>query len=239
MNKEKLINELTKLGIKLSESQLKLIDDFCLLLLEENKKYNLTSIREYNDVLLKHVYDSLTLIKVHDLTKNQALLDIGSGAGFPGVILKIAFPNLKITLLDSNGKKTRFLELAKKELNLKNLNIIKGRAEEYIKDNRESFDLVTARAVASLNILIELAIPYLKINGLFIAMKSDISEEIKLAKEACSHLNSEIELIQELLLPIEKSNRTLVIVKKTSKTPISYPRRYDQIIKKPLKIIVK
>jgi len=235
MNKEKLVSELTKLGIKLSDKQEKQIEEFCFILLEENQKHNLTAIRELEEVLLKHIYDSLTLIRVQDLNQEKKLLDIGSGAGFPGIILKIVFPKLKITLLDSNGKKTRFLELVKNKLNLESLIIINKRAEEYIENTRENYDFVTARAVASLNVLIELAIPFLKVDGLFIAMKSDIKEEIKLAKETCSLLNCNIEKIEELILPIEKSKRTLIVIKKTSITPNKYPRRYDQIIKKPLK----
>jgi len=235
MNKELLISELKNININLTEKQIEQIEDFCLFLLEENKKYNLTAIREYEEVLLKHVYDSLTMIQAHDLSFEQTLLDIGSGAGFPGIILKIAFPKLKITLLDSNGKKTHFLELVKQKFNLEDLTIVNDRAEEYIKNKRESYDLVTARAVASLNVLLELAIPFLKVKGLFIAMKSDIKEELKLAKETSVFLNSHIQSVEELSLPIENSKRTLVTIKKTSATPNEYPRRYDQIIKKPLK----
>ena len=235
MNKEKLVSELKNIGINLSEEQLKQIDEFCLFLLAENKKYNLTAIREYEDVLLKHVYDSLTLAMATNLESEAMLLDIGSGAGFPGIILQIAFPKLKVTLLDSNGKKTTFLKLVKEKLNLENLTVINSRAEDYIKNNREGFDLVTARAVASLNILVELAIPFLKTNGIFIAMKADIKNEIEIAKEASAVLNASLEGIQKFNLPIENSQRTLVTFKKNKPTPTQYPRRYDQIVKKPLK----
>ena len=235
MNKDTLVSELLNLNIELSEIQLKQIEDFCLFLLEENKKYNLTAIRELDDVFLKHVYDSLTIVKVLDLDKDQTLLDIGSGAGFPGIILQIVFPKLKVTLLDSNGKKTQFLELVKKRLKLANLKIINARAEDYIQNMRGTYDVVTARAVASLNVLIELAIPFLKVKGIFIAMKSEINNEIILAKDTCLFLECKIENTKELYLPVEKSKRTLVIIKKLSPTPNKYPRRYDQIIKKPLK----
>jgi len=234
MNKETLVIELLKLGIELSKEKIEQIEEFCLFLLSENKKYNLTAIRELEEVYLKHVYDSLTLIKAKDLTKEQTLLDIGSGGGFPGIILKIVFPTLKITLLDSNSKKTKFLELVKNKLKLDNLTIINARAEEYIINARECYDLVTARAVASLNVLVELAVPFLKTSGYFIAMKADILSEIELAKQSALILNFKIEEIIELKLPIQNSLRNLVVIRKLDKTPIKYPRRYEQIMKKPL-----
>ena len=241
MNKETLVSELEKINVFLSEEQLKQIDEFCLFLLAENKKYNLTAIREYEEVLLKHVYDSLTLAWVVELDSKSSLslLDIGSGAGFPGIILQIVYPNLKVTLLDSNGKKTKFLELVKEKLGLKNLTVINSRAEEYIEEKRESFDLVTARAVANLNILMEFAVPFVKLEGNFIAMKANVENEISLAIDTSLFLKCHIISIMELTLPIENSQRTMVIVEKKEKTPEKYPRRYDQIIKKPLKKLEK
>ena len=235
MNKELLINELNKLNINLSTNQIKQIDEFCKFLLAENKKYNLTAIKTYEEILLKHVYDSLTIVQAIDLKEGKSLLDIGSGAGFPGIILKIVFPHLQVTLLDSNHKKTNFLELVKKQLKLNNLEIINKRAEDYIKNKRETYDLVTARAVANLNILIELAIPFLKINGLFIAMKGNIEEEIKSSNDVCPLLNCNIQKIIKFTLPIENSNRSLIIIEKLEKTKKEYPRAYSTIMKKPLK----
>jgi len=234
MNKEELLTELKVLGLELSEDQLKKIDEFCNILLSENKKYNLTAIKEYDQVLLKHVYDSLTIVKVVDLNQSYNLLDIGSGGGFPGIILKIVFPHLEITLLDSNGKKTKFLELVKETLSLNGLTIINSRAEEYVIEKRESFDVVTARAVSDLNILLELSVPYQKIDGLFIAMKANAEEEIKNPKSACKILKCEIKDIIEFELPIDNSRRTLITVIKQDKTPSEYPRGYDKILKKPL-----
>jgi len=240
MNKETLEIELQKLGIELSTQQIKQIDEFCLFLLSENQKYNLTAIRNYEDMLLKHVYDSLTIINTTDLNNDKSILDIGSGAGFPGIILQIVFPNLKVTLLDSNGKKTQFLNLVKEKLNLVNLTVINQRAEDYIKKMRESYDIVTARAVASLNILLELAVPFIKVEtGEFIAMKGDVEDEISLAIDTSVYLNCHIISIMELKLPFENSKRTLVTVIKKEKTSKKYPRRYDQIIKKPLKTAQK
>jgi len=236
MNKEELLAELKDINIELSEEQINKIEKFCTLLISENQKYNLTAIKKYEEILLKHVYDSLTIVKAADLKKYADLLDIGSGAGFPGIILKIVFPNLDVTLLDANRKKTGFLELVKKELKLDKLTIISDRAENYVVDNRERFDIVTARAVANLSILLELSVPYQKIGGLFIAMKSNLEKEIDAGKEACKLLKCEIKEIIEFELPIEKSKRTLVTVTKQVKTPNDYPRAYDKILKKPLKI---
>ena len=235
MSKEELIYELKAIGIVISKEQLAKIEAFCHFLMTENKKYNLTAIRDYNDMLLKHVYDSLTIIKAVDLMTNVSLLDIGSGAGFPGIILKIIFPHLHVVLLDANGKKTHFLSLAKKHLNLDNLEIINERAETFVLNHRESFDIVTARAVASLNVLLELGVPYLKETGTFVVMKGNIDNELALGQEACAFLNCEISQVMKLNLPIENSNRTLILVNKNGKTPCEYPRKYDRILKMPLK----
>ena len=235
MNKEVLVQELQKININLSDEQLKQIDDFCLFLLAENKKYNLTAIRDYNETLLKHVYDSLTLSLAVDLNNEPNLLDIGSGAGFPGIIIKIVYPHLDVTLLDSNGKKTNFLKQAIQLLQLENITIVNERAETYIKAHREGFAIVTARAVASLSVLLELAVPFQKITGIFVAMKGTVESEFAEAKEACSFLGCQITELKELTLPFENSKRTLVLVKKLGKTAHLYPRTYDKILKKPLK----
>ena len=172
MNKEEFINAVSNLGLNLTFQQQKNLEIYQAFLEEYNKTTNLTTIVNEPDVYLKHFYDSLTIIKEIDLTKVDTLLDIGTGAGFPGMVLKICYPNLNVTLLDSNNKKLAFLESLKNKLNLE-VTLIHGRAEEFITDNREKFDVVVTRAVASLPILCELAIPYLKLNGYFIAMKSN------------------------------------------------------------------
>lgn len=236
MNEEIFKKELKLLNIDYRPEIQGKIELFYEILVEENSKYNLTAIKNKEDVYLKHIYDSLTLIKVIDLNQNLKLLDIGSGAGFPGIILKIFFPNLEITLLDSNNKKTYFLNLVKEKLNLTNLEIVNNRAEEYIKNKKEYYDVVVARAVSALNVLIELSIPYLKVNGKFIAMKAkENEEEIKLGKETATVLNSEIKIIEKFYLPIEKSERTLIEINKVKPTSDKFPRRYDQILKYPLK----
>ena len=175
---------------------------------------NLTRITEKEDVYLKHFYDSLTLSKVIDLKQDLTLCDVGSGAGFPGIVLKICFPNLKITLLDSLQKRVNYLNEIIKELDLKNIEAIHTRAEDYAKQNREKFDIVTARAVANLKILSELCIPMVKVNGLFIAMKANIEEEIENSMEILKKLDSKIEKIETFYLPIENSIRNIIMIQK-------------------------
>lgn len=237
MNKEELLYELKKsLTIELSPFQLKQIESFCQLLLTENQKYNLTAIKTMEEIYLKHVYDSLTITKAIDLNNCTNLLDIGSGGGFPGIILKIIFPNLNITLLDANNKKIHFLALVKDQLKLDRLNIVHARAEEYIQNHREAFEIVVARAVAGLNVLLELAIPYVSEAGVFIAMKGNIEKELSLGQMACHFLNCQIIQKIEFTLPKENSQRTLLVVKKQGKTSNLYPRTYDKILKNPLLI---
>ena len=169
MNKETFIEELAKIGIKLTDKQLDSLEKYKNILLEYNKHTNLTAIKDDNMVYLKHFYDCLTILKY---IKNGKVLDIGTGAGFPGMVLAIVNQNINVTLLDSNNKKIKFLEYLKKEININNVELVHDRAENYIANNRESFDYVTSRAVARLRILCELAIPALKVGGKFISMKA-------------------------------------------------------------------
>ena len=233
MNKEKFITELNKLNINLNNHQLEQLGTYYSLLVEENKKYNLTAITEENQVYLKHFYDSLTIVKSISLN-NQYILDIGTGAGFPGLVLKIAFPNLKIDLLDATQKKCEFLKYIIKQLSLDNINVINARAEEYTKVNREKYDIVTSRAVAPLKHLLEYSIPALKINGTFIALKSNIDEEIKNINNYYQKLHLINESIIKFKLPFEESNRTIYKVTKETKTPDIYPRTYNQIKNKDI-----
>ncbi len=195
---------------------------------------NLTGITEKEQVYLKNFYDSLTIVKVIDLNKEETLCDIGTGAGFPGIVLKILFPNLKITLIDSLNKRIEFLKIVIKELNLNNIEAIHTRAEEYAIKNIEKFDVVTSRAVAPLNILLELSIPLLKINKYFISYKGNISREIIESENALKQLDSKIDKIEEFELPKENSNRTIIKIKKQNKTNKKYPRKFSEIKKKPL-----
>lgn len=232
MNLDLFIEETKKLGIELTSQQLEKLNQFYELLISWNKKMNLTRITEKEDVYLKHFYDSLTLSKVIDLNQDLTLCDVGSGAGFPGIVLKICFPNLKITLLDSLQKRVNYLNEIIKELDLKNIEAIHTRAEDYAKQNREKFDIVTARAVANLKILSELCIPMVKVNGLFIAMKANIEEEIENSTEILKKLDSKIEKIETFYLPIENSIRNIIMIQKQKPTNNLYPRRIEKMKEK-------
>ena len=164
MNQKEFENQIKELGIIYDEDQKLKLERYYELLIEHNKVMNLTGIIDHDEVYLKHFYDSLTLIKSIDLDKEQTLCDLGSGAGFPGIVLKIFYPNLSIVLIDSLNKRINFLNTVIKELNLKNIEAIHTRIEDYSKENKEKFDIVTARAVAPLNILIELGINLVKVN---------------------------------------------------------------------------
>ena len=233
MNKEQFINELKKINIDISVDTLSKLDTYYKLLVEENKKYNLTAITEENQVYLKHFYDSLTIIKIINLN-NQYLLDIGTGAGFPGLVLKIVFPNLKIDLLDSTNKRCQFLQMVIDKLQLDNINVIDARAEEYAKDNREKYDIVTSRAVAPLKYLLEYSIPTLKVNGTFISLKSNIDEELTNINNYYQKLNLTNEKTIKFELPYESSLRTLYKITKEKPTKLIYPRTYSQIKKKDI-----
>ena len=229
MNLDLFIEETKKIGIELTSQQLEKLNQFYELLISWNQKMNLTRIIEKEDVYLKHFYDSLTLSKVIDLKQDLTLCDVGSGAGFPGIVLKICFPNLKITLLDSLQKRVNYLNEIIKELDLKNIEAIHTRAEDYAKQNREKFDIVTARAVANLKILSELCIPMVKVNGLFIAMKANIEEEIENSTEILKKLDSKIEKIETFYLPIENSIRNIIMIQKQKPTNNLYPRRIEKM----------
>lgn len=231
MNIESFIKEVELLGIKVTKENLADLNIYKDLLLEYNKKFNLTAIKTEEEIYLKHFYDSLTLVKGVDLTKNLKILDIGTGAGFPGLVLKIFYPELEITLLDSNHKKIMFLEQVIKRLNLKNITCLNTRAENLPSNYREYFDIVTSRAVAHLRILSELSIPYLKVNGKLIAMKGISETEIEESEKILTELNSNILEVIKFNLPIEGSNRSLIIVEKEKETDKKYPRSYDKLMK--------
>ena len=231
MNKNKFYEEIEKLGIILTEKQKQDLEEYYNLLVENNKKTNLTTITEKEEVYLKHFYDSLTIVKVIDLTKDLSVIDIGTGAGFPGLVLKIVFPNLKITLLDSLGKRIDFLNIVIEKLNLKGIETVHSRIEEY---KTKKFDIVTSRAVAKTNVLTELAIDLIKEKGYFIFLKSNVEEELKECNNAFNELNLKLEEKEEFLLPIENSKRTILKIKKTGKHSNKYPRNFAKIKKSPL-----
>ena len=233
MNKEELIKELEKINIFLTINEIKKLEEYYLILKEENEKYNLTRIIEQEEVYLKHFYDSLTIAKIIKIN-NQSICDLGTGAGFPGLVLAICFPQTKITLIESNGKKCNFLKKVTDKLSLENVKIINDRVEEYSKDNREIFDIVTARAVAPLKHLLEYGIPLVKVNGYFIAMKANIDEEINNIENYYKKLKIAEEDKMIFNLPKEGSLRTLIKYKKNSTTDLKYPRRYSEIKKKDI-----
>lgn len=234
MNIEQFKNELESINIIISQDQLAQLERYFELIVEWNQKINLTRIIEKEEVYLKHYYDSLTINKIIDLSKVNTLCDLGSGAGFPGIVLKILFPNINITLVDSLNKRVNFLNLVIEDLKLENIKAIHERIEDFSIKNPEKYDIVTARAVSKLNTLLELSIRTLKINGFFIGMKGDISREIIDSKNAINKLDLEVIEIMKFKLPIEESERSLIKIKKVKKTSKNYPRRMDQIKKNPL-----
>lgn len=234
MNETEFINELKNIDIILTQNQINKFKIYYEYLIEYNKHTNLTSITTKEDVYLKHFYDSCLLTKTIDFNNIDNMLDIGCGAGFPGIVIKILFPNIKLTLLDSNNKKTKFCESLSKLLELDNVKIINKRAEEYIIEKREYFDIVSARAVKNLPVLIELSIPYVKQNGYFIAMKSDYEEELNNSKNGIKVLGAEYIKTININLPNNTGIRNFILIKKINKTNPKYPRNYSQIIKKPL-----
>lgn len=237
MTIDRFIEELKKINIELTEEQLNKFKKYADFLLEYNKTTNLTAIRDIEGVYLKHFYDSLLVFdnNIVDYSQVNNLIDVGTGAGFPGVVIKIMYPSINVTLLDSNNKKTKFLEELVKILELDNVTIVNDRAENYVKNHRQEFDITIARAVSELRIIAELCLPLTKVDGYFIALKGNYMSEIESAKDTIKKLNCEIVTIKEKKLPIEDSYRSIIYVKTNKKIDEIYPRRYEQIIKKPLK----
>lgn len=227
------IEELKKIGIILNDNQLNQLEQYYELLVEKNKVMNLTGIVEKEEVYLKHFYDSLTIVKSIDLNKISNLCDIGTGAGFPGLVLKIVFPQLKVVLLDSLNKRVDFLNNVINTLNLKNIEVIHTRAEEYALSHRNSFDVTTARAVANLSILLEYAIPMTKVGGYFIALKGNVREELEDSKNALKELNTTFIDLCEFSLPVENSIRSICKFQKNGDVK-KYPRKYSEIKKRKL-----
>lgn len=235
--------KLAGLGIGLSDKQYGQFIRYYEILIEWNKVMNLTAITEYDEAVVKHFLDSLSLVKAIDikseLSKNSdlSMIDVGTGAGFPGIPLKIAFPGLNITLLDSLNKRVGFLNTVTEELGLTGITTVHGRAEDYAKKGklRESFDLCVSRAVANLSTLSEYCLPYVKIGGRFIAYKSEkTAEEISGAEKALSELGGKIVSSEEFVLPGTDLYRTLIVVEKIKATPNKYPRKAGTPSKEPL-----
>lgn len=210
MNKEEFYQSIQKLGINLTKEQKEKLQKFYQILIKENKKINLTRIVEEEDVYLKHFYDSLTITKEVDLTKVNTLCDVGTGAGFPGIVLKIVFPNLKITLIDSLQKRVNYLNETIKKLRLEDITAIHTRSENH----KEQYDLVTARAVANLEKLITWCMHLVKKDGTFVAMKANVDKELNINDKVFNKYKCKIEKVNRFLLPKENSNRSLVVIKK-------------------------
>ncbi len=233
MTKDEFIKEITKLNIAYTSDMLDKLEVYKEYLKEYNEHTNLTRITDDNDIYLKHFYDSLTIIKGIDLNKINNLLDIGSGAGFPGMVIKIFYPNISVTLLDSNNKKTKFLESLAKKLNL-NVTVVNKRVEDYAKDNLNKFDLVTGRAVASLRVLSELSLPLVKKDGYFLPLKANIDNEYDDALDTISILNGIVEKIITFNLYKDEGIRNIIVIKKIDNSCLKILRTYDKILKKPL-----
>ena len=233
----KLKEDALAFGIQLDEEQLQRFIKYYELLVEWNSFMNLTAITEFEAVCTKHFIDSISLCRAVDCSKAYELIDIGTGAGFPGIPLKIVFPNLKITLLDSLGKRVKFLNTVIAELGLQGIETIHGRAVDFAKSGmlRELFDLCVSRAVANLSILSEYCLPYVKVGGYFISYKSEkITDELQMAQTAIQILGGAVYDQKELILPNSNIYRNLLMIKKVQDTPKKYPRKAGLPSKEPL-----
>jgi len=232
-----LKNEAEKFNIKLSDKKLDKFSTYAKLLIEWNEKINLTAITDEEGITIKHFLDSLSVFQV--MPENAAtVIDVGTGAGFPGVPMKIADDKLKVTLLDSLAKRVNFLEEVLKRLSLKDIEVFHGRAEDFgiKKDFREQFDIAVARAVAALPVLLEYCLPFVKLGGTFIAMKGpDIKEELKESQKALKVLGGEIVDVREFTLYNSENKRCIVMIKKYRQTPSNYPRKSGKPTKSPIK----
>ena len=230
-------NKLNELNISLTEKMYQQFDKYYEILVEWNKVMNLTGITEYEEVNEKHFVDSLSIVKIQNLNNVKSVIDIGTGAGFPGIPLKIAFPHLKITLLDSLNKRIKFLNEVIEQLELKDIETIHGRAEDYAKQKeyRECYDLCVSRAVANLSTLSEYCLPYVKKGGLFIPYKSgEIEEELKNSEKAVKILGGSIKDVVKFELPGTDIKRSFIKIKKKEHTAKKYPRKAGLPAKEPL-----
>lgn len=235
---DKFIRQLKELELELNETQLQQFERYYELLVEWNKVMNLTAITDYEEVYEKHFLDSLAIVKVEDINKVESIIDIGTGAGFPGIPLKIAFPHLKVVLLDSLNKRINFLNTVIEELGLENVETLHGRAEDYAKkaEYREQADLCVSRAVANLSTLSEYCLPYVKVDGKFIPYKSgEITTEADEAKKAVGILGGNVKKILKFHLPDSDITRSFVVIEKKKATPKKYPRKAGLPSREPLK----
>lgn len=237
-NKEqRLIENMKMISVELTDKQVSQFIKFYEMLVEWNKVMNLTGITEYDEVVMKHFVDSLSIVKVNGFDNVTSIIDVGTGAGFPGIPLKIVFPEIKITLLDSLNKRIKFLNAVIDELELENVETIHGRAEDFSKkeDYREQYDLCVSRAVANLATLSEYCLPYVKEDGYFLPYKSgDIKEEAANSKKAVKILGGNIEDIISFEIPDTDMARTILKIHKTKATPKRFPRKAGLPTKEPI-----
>ena len=236
LNKELFYNTIKPFEISVDEEAFNRLDTFAEMLIETNKSFNLTAIKEPDDVTVKHFADCLSIFKYVDIPENAKIIDVGTGAGFPGLVLKLYRPDIQMTFLDSTKKRLGFIENVLNECGIKG-DILHMRAEEaaQLAKYREKYDFATARAVAALPVLSEYCLPFVKVGGSFVSMKSaESNEEISEAKKAINVLGGKIE--EDILFDlVENMPRRIIRIKKNSQTPTKYPRPSAQIAKKPLK----
>ena len=233
-----LTEKVKELSIVLNDKQIQQFEQYYNILVEWNKVMNLTAITEYEEVVEKHFLDSLTIVNAIHVEKIETLIDVGTGAGFPGIPLKIAFPHLKVTLLDSLNKRIKFLNEVIDLLELNDIKAIHGRAEDYAKqaEYREQYDICVSRAVANLATLSEYCLPYVKVDGLFVPYKSgEIDEELKSSEKAVSILGGKVEEVAKFQLPGTDIGRSFVKIHKIKETKKKYPRKAGMPTKEPLK----
>ena len=227
---EEFIKYSNELGINITDDILNKLDIYYNFLIEYNSHTNLTAITNKEDVYLKHFYDSLTIIKAIDLNNINTLIDVGTGAGFPGMVLAICYPNIEVTLLDSNNKRINFLNELINKLNITNVKTVHERSEIYAKTHKDMYDIVTARAVKNMKELTELCLPLVKVDGYFIPLKGNIEDELDNSKDIISKINGTIEDIITFNLP-NGDSRNIIKIKKIDKCPDKYPREYKEIVK--------
>lgn len=228
MNIEQFIELLAEKGIHLTSQQIKQYEKYYEMLVEWNEKMNLTAITEKEEVYLKHFFDSITAAFYFDFNQNIHICDVGAGAGFPSIPIKIAFPDIHVTIVDSLNKRITFLENLSSSLQLDQVHFIHDRAETFghLKEHREFYDVVTARAVARMSVLSELCLPLVKVGGTFIAMKgSSGKEELDISKKAISLMGGELKKPYSFVLPFEESERNIFLIEKKKQTPKKYPRK--------------
>jgi 16S rRNA (guanine527-N7)-methyltransferase len=228
-----LIEKASKIDTQINEKQVEKFYSYMNLLLEWNEKINLTAITEPKEIILKHFIDSITIQKY--IKENDKIVDVGTGAGFPGIPLNIINNSAEYTLVDSLNKRIKFLDEVINKIGLKNITTVHSRIEDFAKENRENYDIATSRAVAALNILLEYLLPLVKVGGTCICMKgSNVKEEIENSKKALEILGGKIEKVEEIILPESDIVRNIVIVKKVKNTSTKYPRKAGIPTKEPL-----